>query len=85
MTCRSGCPTQDHSSWGECARSVRIGLWFSDEVKRENAWNAELSEYRAARSQGIQPASTKTRDIRRAVAASNALDRPVDASKDIIV
>ncbi len=84
MACRSGCPTQDHASWGECARSVHIGLWFSAEVQRENAWNNELAEYRSARRNGIQPASTQTKDIRKAVAASNALDRPVDATKDII-
>jgi len=34
-------------------------------------WDAELQAYRDARSQGIQPASTKMKDIKAAVAASN--------------
>lgn len=80
MPCRSGCPTQDHRSWGECAReSVRFGLWHSPAVQRENDWNGELAEYRDARAQGIQPATTKRADIRAAVAVSQAADRPFDA------
>lgn len=34
-------------------------------------WDAELQAYRDARAQGIQPASTKLKDIKAAVAASN--------------
>ena len=80
MACRSGCPTQDHDSWGECAReSVRFGFWYSQGVQRENDWNSELAEYRAARKQGISPASTQRKDIRAAVALSEAADRPFDA------
>lgn len=80
MSCRSGCPTQDHKSWGECARqSVRFGMWWSQGVKAENSWNSELAEYRAARAQGIQPATTKRADIRAAVDVSRRADRPFDA------
>ena len=35
------------------------------------AWDGELQAYRDARAQGIQPASTKRKDIEAAVAASN--------------
>lgn len=59
---------------------MNFGLWYSQGVQKENAWNAELKEYRDARSQGIQPATTKTRDIRAAVALSNAVDKPFDAT-----
>jgi len=34
-------------------------------------WDNELALYRSARSQGIQPDSTKTKDIRRAIDVSN--------------
>jgi len=34
-------------------------------------WDNELALYRSARSQGIQPDSTKTKDIRKAIDISN--------------
>jgi hypothetical protein len=34
-------------------------------------WDNELALYRQARSQGIQPDTTKTKDIRRAIDVSN--------------
>ena len=34
-------------------------------------WDNELALYRTARSQGIQPDSTKTKDIRKAIDVSN--------------
>ena len=34
-------------------------------------WDKELALYRDARKQGIQPASTKTKDIRKAIDISN--------------
>jgi hypothetical protein len=34
-------------------------------------WDSELALYRTARSQGIQPDSTKTKDIRKAIDVSN--------------
>jgi hypothetical protein len=34
-------------------------------------WDKELALYREARKQGIQPASTKTKDIRKAIDISN--------------
>ena len=80
MACRTGCPTQDHASWGECARAqVHFAPWFSADSRAGRANDSELAEYRGAVSQGIQPASTKTRDIRAAVELSNAADRPFDA------
>lgn len=75
--CSSGCRTQDHASYGECMRSkgagafgVSISKGFS--ADREKQWNRDLDAYSAARRQGIQPASTKRRDVDAAVAVSNA-------------
>ena len=82
MACRSGCPTQDHASWGECARaSVRFAPFWSESSKLNKDWHGELDEYKAAREQGIQPATTKRKDIRDAVAVSNAMDEPFDATQ----
>lgn len=61
--CRSGCPTQDHASWGECARSARLmvgycrsayGLDATDERKLQG----ELRDFEAAVRVGILPDGT---------------------------
>lgn len=77
--CRSGCKTQDHESWGECARASNIGI--TNEVVAGSIKNTdkELSAYRDARKLGIQPASTKMKDIQKAVRASDAIGRAAKA------
>lgn len=83
--CTSGCPTQDHESWGACMRSknvVTTGLESTHPSftrKAEKAWNYELDAYAAARAQGIQPASTKLADTQAAVEASNILGQAYNA------
>lgn len=79
MACRSGCPTQDHETWGECLRASNIQMNTGDANGSlvqsgwtNKKWDNELKEYRDARAQGIQPKSTKTADIRAAVKASDA-------------
>jgi hypothetical protein len=42
-------------------------------------WDNELALYRQARAQGIQPDSTKTKDIRRAIDISNKTNRAYGA------
>lgn len=75
MACRSGCPTQDHANWGECARAANLAIAYAGigggDASSQKRWDKELAEYRSAREQGIQPKSTKTRDIRAAVEQSN--------------
>jgi hypothetical protein len=77
--CRSGCKTQDHESWGECARASNIGI--TNEVVAGSIKNTdkELSAYRDARKLGIQPASTKMADIQKAVRASDKIGRAAKA------
>lgn len=63
MTCSSGCPTQNHRSYGECLRAKRQMVGFAASARgadktRDNLWNAELDAYAAARRQGIQPDGT---------------------------
>jgi hypothetical protein len=80
--CTSGCPTKDHRSYGECLRSKSVAT--ETEVTRQgdyafrSNWQTEIKEYRDARRQGIQPASSKLKDIREAVAISQKHDKPVE-------
>ena len=74
----SGCPTQDHASYGECLRSKtpRVASQNGDYV-RGHKWETEIKEYREARRQGIQPKTTQLSDIREAVSLSQKFDQPV--------
>lgn len=88
MACRTGCPTQDHRSWGECARSSGLRVaWAASarglDLTAERRHERELAEYGAARKQGIQPRSTKTADIRQAVEVSNMTGRAFDAGGSV--
>jgi hypothetical protein len=77
--CTSGCKTQDHASYSECLRTKapvdKNSTRSADPLYARNALNTmEISEYRAARAQGIQPKTTSLPDIRYAVAASKKAD-----------
>lgn len=74
--CRTGCPTQDHASWGECARAANLrvaycGVGGGDATAQKN-WDSELELYRAARKQGIQPEGTTRNKVMAAIKASDA-------------
>ena len=75
MACRTGCPTQDHESWGDCLRASNISMNAGDAKSglqmTKKATEKELALYRSARKQGIQPKTTRTKDIQRAIEASN--------------
>lgn len=61
--CRTGCKTNDHKSWGECARAANFhnaGVAQRNEYK---AYDKELSDYAYARSIGLQPSTTRKADI----------------------
>jgi len=78
MSCRSGCPTQDHSSWGDCLRASNIQMSTGDANGSlvssgwtNKKWDKELQMYRDAKRQGIQPEGTSTRQIRKALDLSD--------------
>ncbi len=84
--CRSGCATQDHASYAECLQQANLGFagcfptrqgWDKD---RENADKKELDSYYAAVRQGIEPISTKKRDIDAAVKLSNEAGMAFDGN-----
>jgi hypothetical protein len=85
MACRTGCLTKDHSSYGDCLRgaSLRIGYAKSAsglDATSERRKETELSLYRDARAAGIQPATTRTPDIRRAFELSEKAGAAFDAT-----
>lgn len=73
MACSSGCPTQDHESWGACIRSknLRTNALQPESLATQRAADKTLDEYAKARSYGIQPRSTRAADVQRAVRASD--------------
>ena len=71
--CRTGCPTQDHANWGECARDANLSIGNESVMAKGASVEKELTAYRDARKQGIQPASTKMKDIQSAVRASESV------------
>ena len=73
--CRSGCLTQEHATWGECARAANLRIGQVDATE-QSKWDRELAEYRAATSAGIRPDGTKTSDTRSAVAHSEKWGKP---------
>ena len=77
MNCTSSCKTKDHESYGDCLRAntpMFMGVtpskngWDQTKVKKDEK---ELKDYWAATRQGIEPRSTKLKDIDGAVQLSN--------------
>lgn len=67
MACRTGCRTQDHATWGECARAAEIqidnhGLAGFRGVEKDK--DRRLTAYADLRKEGLQPASTTWKDVR---------------------
>jgi hypothetical protein len=76
MACSSSCRTQDHASYGECLRSKNLKTaymqdWKGADYTRQKKADKELDAYAKARKEGIQPKSTKRRDIEYAIKQSD--------------
>lgn len=68
--CRTGCPTQDHESWGACLKAANLKTGVID-VTTQKKGDAALDLYAAARKQGIQPSTTRPADVRAALDRSD--------------
>ena len=85
MACASSCKEGGHRSYGACLRSknlAAVGLETTSpsfSTTRQKAFDKELDLYGSAVAQGIQPATTKTADIRKALDASDEFNRPYRA------
>jgi hypothetical protein len=67
MACRTGCPTQDHESWGACARSADIqidGHALKVDVRLDRNKDNRLGRYASLRKAGVQPKTTQWKDVR---------------------
>ncbi len=82
--CTSSCKTKDHDSYGECLRSntpMFVGVsptktgWDQDKVKKDER---EIQSYWDATRQGIEPRSTRKKDIDAAVRLSNDAGKAFD-------
>ena len=82
--CTQSCKTQDHESYGECMQSnmpMFMGVnptktgWDQDKVKKDEK---EIQSYWDATRQGIEPRSTRKKDIDAAVKLSNEAGKAFD-------
>lgn len=78
-TCGAG-----HETFGACLRAKNLRIGFcgigGQDRTRQQKWDAELSAYKAATAQGIQPAGTTMRHVREAVELSNKVGKAFDAT-----
>ena len=85
--CTSSCKTKDHVTYGECMRSnmpmidggatpTRSGASIGAVKKDEK----ELTSYYDAIRQGVEPISTKKKDIDAAMAVSNEVGKAFDGN-----
>lgn len=84
--CRSGCKTQDHDSYSDCLQSANLAFagcfptrqgWDKDKEKKDNK---EIQSYWDATKQGIEPRSTRQKDIDAAVKLSNEAGKAFDGT-----
>ena len=83
MACASSCRTQDHPSYGACLRSQGLAVTGLESTNpsftraAERKWDNELESYRAARAEGLQPATTSQKDIDFARKVADEKQQPV--------
>lgn len=78
--CSHACISKDHATFGECLRAKGIQIGDVRGTGVSAALDLRLSSYDNARRQGIQPASTKMRDVAAAERISQASGKAFDAS-----
>ena len=80
MASEVGCACGKHATYGAHLRAKNIAVTYCASAKNRDATNEkrnrrELDLYASARSQGVQPETTKTKDIRSALDISDKLGR----------
>ena len=76
--CRSGCKTQDHESYSDCLQEANFG--FTGCFPTRRGWDKELDSYYSAVRQGVEPISTKKKDIDAAMMLSNEAGKAFDGN-----
>lgn len=72
MTCRTGCRTQNHATWGDCARDMNLQIGDLTGQGQRIVTDRRLGAYESARRQGLQPPTTKTADSLATLRAAGA-------------
>lgn len=83
MACRTNCPTQDHVTWGACARAARLQVAPIANVSGAKKWDAEIGAYKDARRQGVQPSGTTMKQISDAMEISQRTGKAFQADNPI--
>jgi hypothetical protein len=68
VACTSGCPTRDHENYADCLRSKSLRVAYCNsaggwDATKQKKWDNELSAYRGAVAEGLEPNGTTMRDI----------------------
>lgn len=83
MACSTGCPTGGHATFGECLRAKGLRVAYcgqgGGDATKQKRLDGDLQAYRDARAQGIQPATTRISDTRKAVELSQRAGTPFQA------
>lgn len=74
-TCGAG-----HETYGACIRAKGLHIGQVDRTE-QSRWDKEISAYRDARKQGVQPMSTKLPDVQAAMELSNQTGRAFSATE----
>lgn len=83
MSCRTGCREGGHRSWGECARAAGIQIdrhSLTQDAQLDKKKDHRLNRYAQARSDGLQPKSTRMSDINAAFETGGAERSEVTAA-----
>lgn len=73
MSCRSGCPTPGaHASWGDCLRAAGVQIGDLTGTGPAKTTGKRLEAYASAKRQGIQPPTTRLRDVQASLQAAGA-------------
>lgn len=79
---------KDFPTYGAYLRSKNLNIGYcrshlGQDYTKQKKWDKELATYRQARSEGIQPKSTRTRDIHDAMTVSDKVGKAFDATKPL--
>ena len=78
--CSSGCPTQDHASYGECLRlkGAKVAGLGANDYTANKRMHAENAAYKAARAEGLQPQAPTMAAVDAAKRKADAAGAPVN-------
>lgn len=68
MACTTGCPTQDCDSYAACLKGKALRVAYCNsaggmDYTAQKRWDKELSSYKDARAEGLQPSGTKLSQV----------------------